>query len=227
MYKLKYKGAASSSESFKFSNRRYDQNQVIPLLRTALETFTHEEINRTLRIVSFGSEDGYWLDIVQEFFVNNNIFHIYIGLEGGSKIGGSPKLILDHQEKYNRRVYYGLKSECTFEEAIRLQHPVVSKEISLPTIAHVYDGGILTKKVIDQLIDIINHFAVNSVMIFVTSRVKNIDKEEPLADKRYIHDSMMKSREWSWINRANLIFVAENNSTERTMLALLYKKIRT
>lgn len=220
VYKLKYQGAGPSN--FIFTDRRYDSEQIIPILEKALKTFSQTD---EFRVVSFGSEDGYWLDTVQDYFANKNILNIYIGLEGGSKVGASPNLIPENQEKYKQRGYYGLESECTFEEAIRLQHPVVSKENSLPSIAHIYDGGILTKEAIEQVVTIINHFAIDSVMIFVTSRVKNIDEEEPLADKRFIHDSMMKSHKWSWINRGKLIFIAENNSTEKTMLVLLYKKI--
>jgi hypothetical protein len=229
----KYRAGSSSSSSMpNFYMRRYDPCEIVQIIRYALNYFEETE---ELRIVSFGSEDGYWLDTVKKYVDDSVTKQIhFIGIEGGSLVGACRTLISNFQEKYDANNYIGLKAECKFEDAIQNNHPIVSHKNHLPTIGHVYDGGILRKDVVAQLIVVANTFAPRSIMIFVTSWEKNIDNDDPLADKSFIN-SHMKRGNWKLLEKGKYIGdrfwrISELEdrggvSSEKTMQVLVYQKL--
>lgn len=211
-----------------FTDRHYDPSEIEPIFSSALE-FANFQSN--FRIVSFGAEDGYWIkEIVSKFKDKLNPNITLIGVEGGSKVNAPSTFITDNQIIFSKLNLKGLDEETTFEEVLEKKiHPVITLDNEYPTIAHFYDGGVVRKEIIEQLIHILNFFKSGSIMIFVTSRIRNIDKDDVLADIKFIHKSMKKFG-WEYINitfedqKKKKWYICENNSLERTMQVLIYRK---
>ena len=204
-----------------FTDRHYDPSEIERIFSSALEFANFQS---QFRIVSFGAEDGYWIkEIVSKFEDKLNPNITLIGVEGGSKVNAPSNFITDNQEIFNKLNLKGLDEETTFEEVLeKKMHPVITLDNEYPTIAHFYDGGVVRKEIIEQLIHILNFFKPGSIMIFVTNRSRNCDDDDPLADKVFIHKSMKKFG-WKYIN-ANHWYIRENNSSERTMQVFIYRK---
>lgn len=128
-------------------------------------------------------------------------------------------------------VFHGMDKEMLFENIIERNHPVISEQNGLRTLCHLYDGGILPKQVIDQVMNVINRFKKDSVMIFVTTREKNNDERNPQADFVYIVKNMRRN---GWTIKSNKkIYEVDHNPqpkteieeilNEPTMMALFFK----
>ena len=190
------------------------------------KAYTKSEIlsNEKFRIVAFGAEDGYILKKIQSEWPEKRDRIVYIGLEGRSKVTGSTEVsaqFLTNQQQMIDADIIGMDKEVLFQDAIISNHEVVSFMNRLKTIAHFYDGGLVHKDIMKQVIDIASHFASGSIMIFVTNQAKNIDKEDPRADRAFIKTNMTQA--WSFIKHS--LYIYESGAEgDPTMVALFFKK---
>ena len=167
------------------------------------------------RFVHFGAEDGYLLVLARDMWKELDV--VYIGVEGGTKVGGPPTFVESAQK---HKFIHGMQEETLFEEIIASQHAVMTQDPALKTVALLYDGGILSKQPINTIVDVVKHFVLGSIVIFVTER--DSMGSEGQAGSRYIKKKM---RDAGW----TLILthpVRETDSAEEdpTMQALFFRR---
>jgi hypothetical protein len=178
----------SRDNKMNFFGRKCNQHDVCVALLRARAMIPDGHV----RMVSLGAEDGYILSLSHDLFKDQAD---YIGMEGGSLVGADPTY-LEKAESLatdTGMIMHGMDAEHVFSRAKEERHPVVSFNSSLPTLGHIYDGGVLQKHEMTCVYDIADTFAPLSVMVFVTSAEAAWDKTQ--ADVKHIKEGMT-SRSW-------------------------------
>jgi hypothetical protein len=166
------------------------------------------------RFVHFGAEDGYLLVRAREAWKNLDV--VYIGVEGGTKVGGPSTFIESAQD---HEFIHGMQDETLFEEVEENKHAAITQDSERKTVALLYDGGILAKQPIDAIVGVVQHFVPGSVVIFVTENGSMGSREQ--ADSEYI-TGQMRRHEWALIDRYPV--KETNDASEPTMQALFFRK---
>lgn len=190
--------------------RRFSIRDTHKILNTASDLIGASQF----RFVHFGAEDGYLLVLARDLWKDLNV--VYIGVEGGTKVGGPPTFIESAQK---HEFIHGMQKETLFEEIDATQHAATTRDPTLKTVALLYDGGILGKQPIDTIVQVVQHFVPGSIVIFVTE--KDSMGSDGQADSRYIKENMRRS---GW-TRILTLPVCETNSAEEdpTMQALFFR----
>ena len=111
-----------------------------------------------------------------------------IGIEGGSLVGAcTPNAwtIKASLRQTQWMKFFGTNEEILFKDANSL---LLRCGPTLPTIMHLYDGGLLLKSVILQVIKAAIEFIPGSIVAFITSREKN----DPLFDADFADASFIR-----------------------------------
>ena len=198
--------------------RRYVKQDLVSILQH-LYRITSDWNQK--RFVSFGAEDGYILVEAHKLWGKDML---YIGIEGGHRVGNGKEneLIENAQHMFAQHGMdvHGMQKETLFETAISEKHES-TMPTNIPTIAHFYDGGIVPKEVMLKLYSLIDKFAGKSIMVFVTSQEKNIDKDDVYADWKHICYHMKNKLGWKLPFEKNIF---EEYADESTMIALFFQK---
>ena len=172
------------------------------------------------RFVHFGAEDGYLLKMANSRW--NDLDVVYIGVEGGTKVGGSSTFV---QRAQKHGFIHGMNNETLFEEIEQSGHAALTQNPEVKTIALLYDGGILGKQPIDTIVNIVQQFMPGSIVIFVTEK-DSIGLAEQ-ADSRYIIRQMKKIGNKKWTLLRQPLLVCETDEEDErfaTMQALFFRK---
>ena len=151
---------------------------------------------------------------------------MFVGIEGGSLVGAClgdefvhASMIISRQLQ---RPIRGIQKETLFSDS---KHIIESKDNDKITAIHLYDGGILSKAVIEDVIGAISVVSRHSVMCFVTSKVKNILPSDVAADYVFIKRRMQRTGVWK-CKRSYTFDVCENEVHEPTMQSLWFIKVK-
>ena len=200
--------------------RRYDHSSIKQLLSLAHE-LTGNHSTDCLRVVAFGSEDGYILDEALKLLGDAPIF---IGIEGGKLLNeNSPNWV--NLVRHKKHIQ-GMDDECMFADVLHPQskHPINEFGVDHITIAHIYDGGLLPKQTIHEIAQISKKFALGSIMIFVTNADDTLDfGAKKKADCKHIKRRMKSSGAWRLVKKRP---IAEIKGGSLTMVALFYLKTK-
>lgn len=204
--------------------RRYSLDDAKRIWNSLKNRLQNDDLHHNLRIVDFGAEDGYMLNIASEILKSKAI--TYIGIEGGSRVG-APSYFLQHAQNkalQNDVTFYGLDAEYLFEEIKSKNHPIISLDIDKMTIAHCYDGGTLSQEVASHILGVINEFQTGSWMVFVTT-CKGTLGPNGFANYEWIVKHMRPG--WNLQNSFQVKeydAVTKLDAEEATMTALLFQK---
>lgn len=201
---------------------RYAPNDARDLLARARALLSRDDDE--FRVVDFGAASGNVLDIAHEMWGDRAVC---IGVEGGSRVNASAESAEFVGAANNKKHIHGMREEVLFEEVREHKHEIVTLKAALPTIGHVYDGGIMPCEVVACVIGIAHTLAPGSVMVFVTASDDTVGPRR-CADASYIRENMLRNS--AWIEETPCASVREYDAAtgdaaaEATMQAIVFAR---
>lgn len=196
--------------------RQYEPSCVTGVLQRAHEMLPKRS---QFSVLDLGSADGEILQTAWRLFPQG--LRALYGVEGGSRVGacepGQWILAASKRLQHAGVPVQGLDREWLFSE-LHL-HPVAQAEV--PIIAHMYDGGVMRGKSIEEAIEQLSRVArQGSVAVFVTARPDAVCIHDEFVAGQFIKRAM-RARGWTW-KRSSTLPVCESGGS-CTMEALFFR----